>query len=209
MNSSDGYYIWQGNTSILLLFSHSVMSNSLQPHRLFFTISWSLLKLRSIELMMPFNHLIFCHPLFLLPSIFPSIRDFYNESAVLTRWPKYWDFSFSISPSNDIKGWLPLGLTGLISLPSKGLWGVFSSTTVWRLRVFIALPSLQSSPHNCLTVGKTLVLTIWIRCMCTLPRFGDFFPQVTTEPWVESPRFSLVTCFMYGVSRVHASIPIL
>ena len=66
-----------------------------------FTVSWSLLRLMSIELMMPFNHLILCCPLLLLPSIFPSIRVFSNESALHIRWAKYWNFSFSISPYNE------------------------------------------------------------------------------------------------------------
>ena len=65
------------------------------------TSSWSLLNLMSIDLVMPSNHLILCHPLLLLPSIFPSIRVFSNESALLIRWPKYWNFSFNISPSNE------------------------------------------------------------------------------------------------------------
>ena len=65
------------------------------------TVSWSLLKFMSIELVMPSNHLIFCHSLLLLPSVFPSIRVFPNESALCTRWPKYWSFSFGISPSNE------------------------------------------------------------------------------------------------------------
>ena len=69
-----------------------------------FTNTWSLLKLMSIELVMPSNHLIFCHPLILLPSIFPSIRVFSNESVFHIRWPKYWSFSFSISPSNEYSG---------------------------------------------------------------------------------------------------------
>ena len=69
-----------------------------------FTISWSLLKLMSVESMMPSNHLILCGPLFLLPLIFPSIRVFSNESALCIRWPKYWSFSFSISPSNEYSG---------------------------------------------------------------------------------------------------------
>ena len=68
------------------------------------TNSWSLLKLMSIESVMPSNNLILCHPLFLLPSIFPSIRVFSNESALRIRWPKYWSFSFSISPSNEYSG---------------------------------------------------------------------------------------------------------
>ena len=68
------------------------------------TNSWSLLKLMSIELVMPSNYLILCHPLLLLPSIFPSIGVFSNESVLLKRWPKYWSFSFIISPSNECSG---------------------------------------------------------------------------------------------------------
>ena len=66
------------------------------------TNSWSLLKLMSIESVMPSNHIILCHPLLLLPSIFPSIRVFSNESALRIRWPKYWSFSFNISPSKNL-----------------------------------------------------------------------------------------------------------
>ena len=75
---------------------------------LFFTILWSLLKLVSIELVIPSNHLILCHPLLLLPSIFPSIRVFSNESVLCIRWPKYWRSSFSISPSNEYSGLISL-----------------------------------------------------------------------------------------------------
>ena len=71
---------------------------------LFFTISWSLLKLMSIESVMPSNHLILCHPLLLLPSIFPSIRVFSSELALRIRWPKYWSFSFSISSFSEYSG---------------------------------------------------------------------------------------------------------
>ena len=78
--------------------------DSSTPGFLSFTISWSLLKLMSTELMMPSNHLILYHPLLLLPSIFSSIRDFSNDSALRIRWPKYWSFSFSISPSNEYSG---------------------------------------------------------------------------------------------------------
>ena len=94
-----------------MLFSCSVVSDSLQPHglqyhqaSLSFTIFRSLLKLMSIELAMPSNHLILCHPLLLLPSIFPSIRVFFSESALHIRWPKYWNFSFSISSFNEYSG---------------------------------------------------------------------------------------------------------
>ena len=69
-----------------------------------FTISQSLLKLMSIESVMSSYHLILCHPLLLLPSIFPNIRVFSNKSAILIRWPKYWSFSFSITPSNEYSG---------------------------------------------------------------------------------------------------------
>ena len=71
------------------------------------------------------------HPLLFLPSVFPSIRVFSNELALFIRWPKYWNFSFSISPSNEHKGWFPLGLTGLVSLQFKWLSRVFSNSTVW------------------------------------------------------------------------------
>ena len=105
-----------------------------------FSISWSLLKLMSIESHMPYNHLVFCHPLLLLPSIFPSIRFFSNESVLCIRWSEYWSFSFSISPSNDY-----LGLISLISLQSKGLSRVFSKTTVQKHQFFGTQPSLWSN----------------------------------------------------------------
>ena len=95
-----------------------------------FTISQSLLTLMSIESVMPSNHLILRHPLLLLPSVFPSIRVFSNESALCIRCPKYWSFNFpSVLPMNS-QHWFPLGLTGLISLQSKGLSRVFFNTTV-------------------------------------------------------------------------------
>ena len=80
------------------------------------TNSQSLLKLMSIESVMPSNHLILCHPLLLMPSIFPSIRVFSNESVLHIRWPKYWSFSFNISPSNEYSGLISFRLTGLISM---------------------------------------------------------------------------------------------
>ena len=82
------------------------------------------------ESVMPSNHPILCCALLLLPSVFPSIRAFSNESVLHIRWPKYWSFSFSISPSNEYSGLISLGLTGLISLLSKGLSRVFSNTTI-------------------------------------------------------------------------------
>ena len=96
----------------------------------------SLLKLMPIESVRPSNHLIFCCPFLLLPSIFPSIRVFSYESVLLIRWPKYWSFSFiSVLPIT-IQEWSPLGWAGWISLQSKGLSRVFSNTTVQKHQFF-------------------------------------------------------------------------
>ena len=109
-----------------------------------FTISWSLLKFMSIQLVMPSNHLILCCPLLPLPSIFSSIRVFSNESALSIRWPKYWSFSFSISPSNKYSGLTSFRID-VISLLSKGLSRVFPSTTIQKHQFFRAHPSLWST----------------------------------------------------------------
>ena len=85
------------------------------------TNSWSLLKLMSVESMMPSNHLILCHPLFLLPSVFPSIRVFSIQSVLPIRWPKYWSFSFSISPSNEYSGLISFRIDWLDILSSSML----------------------------------------------------------------------------------------
>ena len=121
------------------LFSHV---DSLRPQGLWpgFPAHHQLLELaqtHSIELVMPSNYLILCHPLLLLFSIFPSNRIFSSESVLRIRWPKYWSFSFSISSSN-IQDWFPLGWTGWISLQSKGLQRVFSNTTVQKHQLFSA-----------------------------------------------------------------------
>ena len=113
------------------------------------TIARSLLKIMSIKLMMLSNHLILCHPLLLLPSIFPSIRIFSSALALHIRWPKYGSLSFSISPSNEYSGLISLGWTGWISFLSTGLSRVFSSTTVLKHQFFSAQPSLWSSSHIC------------------------------------------------------------
>ena len=84
------------------------------------TNSWSLLKLMAIESVMPSNHLILCHPLLLPSSIFPSIRVFSNESALHIRWPKYWSFSFSISPSNEHPGLISFRMDRLDLLAVQG-----------------------------------------------------------------------------------------
>ena len=106
-----------------------------------FTISQSLHKFMSIELVMPSNHLALCCPLLLLPTVFPRIRVFSNDLALRIRWPKYWSFSFSISPSMNFQGRFPLGLIVLVSLQSKGLSRVFSSTTIQKHQFFGTQPS--------------------------------------------------------------------
>ena len=142
-----------------------------------FTISQRLLKLMSIESVMPSNHFILCCPLLLLPSIFSSI----------TIFPMSWLFlsggqsigasaSASVLPMN-IQGWFPLGLTGLISLQSKGLSGVFSSTIVRRHQFFSVLTSLWSNSHNCMwPLGRPL-------------------PWLYTDLW----RQSNVSAFQYAI----------
>ena len=111
------------------------------------TNSQSLLKLMSVESVMPFNHLILCRPRLLPPSIFPSIGVFSNESVLRIRWPKYWSFSFNISPFNEYSELISLGWTAWVSLQSKGLSRVFSNTTVQKHQFFSAQLSLQSSSH--------------------------------------------------------------
>ena len=124
-----------------------------------FTISWSLLKLMSTELVMPSNHLIPCLPLLLLPSIFPSIRVFSSESALRIRWPKYWSLIFSISPSNEYSGlmsfridWFDLAVQGTL----KSLLRHHSSkvSILQHLAFFIVQLS-----HPYMTTGKTIALT--------------------------------------------------
>ena len=147
-------------------FSRSVMSEFATPWNaagqasLSITNSQSLLKLMSVESVMPFNHLILCRPLLLPPSIFLSIRVFSRESVLLIRWPKYWSFSFSISPSYEYSGpisfrmdWLDL-LAGTL----KSLRQHHSSKTsdLWYSAFFIVQLS-----HLYKTTGKTIALTRW------------------------------------------------
>ena len=115
-------------------------------HQAFLSItnSRSLLKLMSVESVMPSSHLILCCPL-LLPSIFPSIRVFSTESVLRITWPKYWSFSFSINPSNEYSGLISFGWTDWISLQSKGLSRVFSNTTVQKHQFFCPQLSLLSN----------------------------------------------------------------
>ena len=125
------------------------------------TVSQSLLKFMSIGLVMPSNHLILCRPL-LLPSIFPSNRVFSNESALRIRWPKYWSFSFSISPSNECSGLISFRMDWLDLLVVQGtlksLLQCYSSkaSILWRSAFFMVQ---LSYPY--MSTGKTIALTRW------------------------------------------------
>ena len=112
------------------------------------TVSQSLFKFMTIESVMPSNHLFLCHLIFLLPSIFPSLRVFSNELVLCIRWPKYWSFSFSINPSNEYSGLISFRIdTELISLQSQELSRVFSNITVQKHQFFGTQLSSQSNCH--------------------------------------------------------------
>jgi len=124
------------------------------------TSSWSLLKLMSIESMMPSNHLILCHPLLLPPSIFPSIRVFSSELDLRMRWPKYWSFSFSISPSNEYSGLISFRMDWLDLLAVQGtleslLQHYSSKASILQHSAFFIVQ--LSYPY--MTTGKTKALT--------------------------------------------------
>ena len=130
------------------------MSDSLQPHKLQHTrppcsspTTWNLPKLMSLESVMASNHLILCPSLLLLPSIFPSIRVFSNESVLRIRRPEYWSFSFSISPSSEYSGLISFRLNWFDLLAVKGLSRVFSNTTVQKHQFFGTQLSLWSNSH--------------------------------------------------------------
>ena len=133
--------------------SRSVVSDSLRPHELQHarlhcpTPTPGAYPLMSIESVMPSSHLILCRPLLLLPSIFPSIRVFSNESALHIRCPKYWSFSFNISPSNEHPGLISFRMDWLDLLAVQGTLRVFSNTTVQKHQFFGAQLSSQSSSH--------------------------------------------------------------
>ena len=126
------------------------------------TNSWSLLKLISIRSVMPSNHLILCHPLLLLPSIFHSIRVFSSESVLHIRWPKDWSFGFSISPSNEYSGLIPFRMDWLdlleVQVTLKSLLQHHSSkaSILWCSAFFMVQLS-----HSYMATGKTIALTRW------------------------------------------------
>ena len=155
-------HIWE-NVVVVQLHSHvwlfTTPWTAAGQASLSFTISQSLLKLTSIELMMPFNHLILCHPLLLPLSIFPSIRVSSNESALHIRWPKYWSFSFNINPSSEYSGLISFRMDwfDLLAVPEtlKSLLQHHSSkASVLYHSAFIMVQ--LSYPY--MTTGKTIAL---------------------------------------------------
>ena len=157
--------------SVHFSFSHSVVFDSFRPHGLHrahqaslsITNSWSLLKPLSIESVMPSSHLILCHPLLLPPSIFPSIRVFSNESVLCIRWPKYWSFSFSISPFNEHSGLISFRMDCLDLLAVQGTLKSLpqhhsSKASILRHSVLF----IVQLSHPYMTTGKTIALTRWI-----------------------------------------------
>ena len=126
------------------------------------TNSWNLLKRMSIESVMLSNHLIFCHPLLLLPSILPSIRVFSNESTLHIRWPEYWSFSFSISPFNEYSGLISFRIDWFDLLAVQGVLKSLLQHQSWKTSNFrhSAFVMVQLS-HPYMTTGKTTALIIW------------------------------------------------
>ena len=162
------------------------------------TNSWSWLKLMSMESVMPSNHLILCHPLLLLPSIFPSIRVLSNESALQIRWPKYWSFSFSISPSNEYSGLIFFRIDWFNLLAVQGtltslLQHHSSKASILRCSAFF----MVQLSHLYMTTGKTIGLTrqnfigkVMSLLLNMLSRFViAFFPRSKhlLISWLQSP----------------------
>ena len=159
-------------------FSRSVMSDSLRPHELQHArppcpspIPRVHNKPMSIESVMPSNHLILCRPFLLLPSIFPSIRVFSNESALPIRWPKYWSFSFNISPSNEHPGLISFRMDWLDFLAVQGTLKSLLQHHCSKHQFFCTQPSLVQLSHPYMTTGKTMALirrTFVNKVMCLL-----------------------------------------
>ena len=137
-----------------------------------FTISQSLLKLMSIELVMPSNHLILCPPLLLLPSVFPSIRVFFNESALHIRWLQYWSFSFSISPSNEYSGLISFRIDWFYLLAVQvTLKSLFQNPNL-KASILWCQPSLWSNSHIC-TPRYFIIFDVMVNEIVSLSSLSD------------------------------------
>ena len=187
-------------------FSPSVLSDSLRPHESqhtrppcpSLTNSWSLLKLMPIESVMPSSHLILCHPLLLLPPIPPSIRVFSNGSTLHMRWPKYWSFSFSISPSNEHTGLIFFRMDWFDLLAVQGTLKSLLQYHSSKASIFwySAFFTVQLS-HPSMTTLKIIALTIWIFVDKVMPLLFNMLSRlvITFLPrskcllisWLQSP----------------------
>ena len=162
------------------------------------TISRSLLKLVSIESVMPSNHLVLCRPLLLLPSIFPSIRVFSNKSVLHIRWPKYWSFSFSINPSNEYSGLISFGMDCL-DLPAvegtlkESSQNHSSKASILQCSAFF----MVQLSHPYMTTGKTIALSRWTFVGQVMPMLFNMLPRLVVTflskskclliSWMHSP----------------------
>ena len=198
------------------------MSNSLRPHglqhaRLPYSItnSQSLLKLVSIESVMPSNHLILCHPLLFPFSIFPSIRVFPNESVLPIKWPKYWSFSFSISSSNEYSGLISFRMDWLDLLAVQGtLKSLFQhhsskASVLWCSAFFMVQLS-----HPYMTTGKTIAFTTWTFAVKVVSLLFNMLSRLVITflprskrlliPWLQSPSAVILEPkkIVYTVSNV-------
>ena len=126
-----------------------------------FIISWSLLKFMSIESVMPSNHLILCHLLLLLPSVFPNIRVFSNELALCIRWPKYWSFSSSISPSNEYSGLISLRIDWFDLLAVQGTLKSLLQHHSLKASILQRSAFMVQLSHPSMTTGKAIAWTRW------------------------------------------------
>jgi len=154
------YGVTQCQTRLKRLSSSSSSRTAARQASLFITSSQSLLKFLSIESVMPYNHLVLCHLLLLLPSIFPNIRVFSNESVLHIRWPKYWSFSFSISPSNEYSGLISFMIDWLDLLVVQGTFKSLlqhhsSKASILRHSAFF----MVQLSHPYMTTGETTLIT--------------------------------------------------
>ena len=213
-------YFNQGTLSSVQLFVRLFVTPRSAADQAFLSItnSRSLLKLMSIELVMPSNHLLLCHPLLLLPSIFHSIKVFCNESVLHIQWPEYWSFSFSISPSIEYSGLISFRMDWVDLLAVQGTLKSLQhhslkASILWPSAFFIVQPS-----HPYLTTGKTIALTGWTFVGKVMPLLFNMLSRlvVTILPrrkcllisWLQSPSAVILELQKNKVSHCFCSFPI-
>ena len=151
----------------MVQFSHSVVSDSLRPHGLQHarppcpSPTRRICSFMSIELVMPSNHLILCHPFLLLSSVFPSIRVFSNESALPIRWPEYWSFNFSIGHSNDYSGLISFWMDWFDIFAVQGISSLLQHHSSKKSILWCSAFFMVQLSHPYMTRGKSIALTRW------------------------------------------------